>query len=66
MNNPFDDEHAPFRVLVNADVQYSLWPVAAQIPNGWRVSFGPASRSECLEYVDQTWTDLKLKNSAQS
>ncbi|MGC5034660.1 MULTISPECIES: MbtH family protein [unclassified Streptomyces] len=60
--NPFDDEDARFFVLVNDEDQHSLWPVFAEVPAGWRTVFGEAARSECLEYVERNWTDLRPKS----
>ncbi|QUR68218.1 MbtH family protein [Mycobacterium spongiae] len=57
--NPFDDDTGTFFVLVNDEEQYSLWPAFADIPAGWRVVHGEASREECLSYVEQNWTDLR-------
>ncbi|MDT0616293.1 MbtH family protein [Streptomyces lancefieldiae] len=60
--NPFDDENGNFYVVVNDEEQHSLWPVFAEVPAGWRVVFGEAGRAECLEYVEQNWTDLRPKS----
>ncbi|MFC7895151.1 MbtH family protein [Streptomyces sp. NPDC057381] len=60
--NPFDDENGRFNVVVNDEEQHSLWPVFAEVPAGWRVVFGEASRAECLEYVERNWTDLRPKS----
>lgn len=60
--NPFDDEDGCFHVVVNDEEQHSLWPVFTEVPAGWRVVFGEASRAECLEYVERNWTDLRPKS----
>jgi uncharacterized protein YbdZ (MbtH family) len=60
--NPFDDENASFVVLVNDEEQHSLWPVFADVPAGWRVVHGEASRAECLEYIEQNWRDIRPKS----
>ncbi|WP_369226874.1 MbtH family protein [Streptomyces sp. R39] len=60
--NPFDDENGRFLVVVNDEEQHSLWPVFADVPEGWRVVFGEASRAECLEYVERNWTDLRPRS----
>lgn len=60
--NPFDDDNGAFFVLVNDEDQHSLWPVFADIPAGWRVVHGEASRAACLDYVEKNWTDLRPKN----
>ncbi|CMN01972.1 mycobactin NRPS accessory protein MbtH [Mycobacterium tuberculosis] len=60
--NPFDDDNGAFFVLVNDEDQHSLWPVFADIPAGWRVVHGKASRAACLDYVEKNWTDLRPKS----
>ncbi|MCH0564649.1 MULTISPECIES: MbtH family protein [unclassified Streptomyces] len=60
--NPFDDEDGRFCVVVNDEEQHSLWPVFIEVPAGWRVVLGEASRSECLEYVERNWTDLRPRS----
>lgn len=60
--NPFDDDNGAFFVLVNDEDQHSLWPVFADIPAGWRVVHGEASRTACLDYVEKNWTDLRPKS----
>lgn len=64
--NPFDDENGTFYVLVNDEEQHSLWPAFADVPAGWRVVFGAAGRSECLEYVERNWTDLRPRSLRES
>ncbi|MGW2089061.1 MbtH family protein [Streptomyces sp. NPDC001880] len=61
-SNPFDDDEGRFFVLVNEEEQHSLWPTFAEVPEGWRIAFGEASRQECLEYVETHWTDLRPKS----
>ncbi|EPH43661.1 MbtH family protein [Streptomyces aurantiacus] len=61
-SNPFDDADGQFYVLVNDEEQHSLWPSFSEVPAGWRVVFGEAGRQECLDYVEQNWTDLRPKS----
>ncbi|MGE2690375.1 MbtH family protein [Mycolicibacterium pulveris] len=60
--NPFDDDDATFVVLVNDEDQHSLWPAFADVPAGWRVVFGTASRADCMTYVEQNWTDIRPRS----
>lgn len=63
--NPFDDENATFFVLVNDEEQHSLWPTFKEVPGGWTIVFGAdgqASRQACLEYVEESWTDMRPKS----
>ena len=59
MSNPFEDEQAAYRVLVNHENQHSLWPEFADVPTGWTTTFGPAPRAKCVEYIEQNWTDMR-------
>lgn len=59
MTNPFDDDTAEFLVLVNDELQHSLWPVGIEVPAGWTITHGPSSRQACLDHVDRNWTDLR-------
>jgi MbtH protein len=59
MTNPFEDPNATYLVLRNAEGQHSLWPVFATLPEGWETVFGGASRQECLDFVECSWTDMR-------
>jgi uncharacterized protein YbdZ (MbtH family) len=60
--NPFDDENGTFVVLINEEEQHSLWPVFADVPEGWRVVFGESDRASCLDYIEQHWPDIRPKS----
>jgi MbtH protein len=66
MPNPFEDEDAQFVVLRNAEHQYSLWPVFLDVPGGWEVVFGEASRPDCIEYIQKSWTDMRPKSLVEA
>jgi uncharacterized protein YbdZ (MbtH family) len=61
-SNPFDDDDASFLVLMNDEEQHSLWPTFADVPSGWRVVYGQAGRSACLDYIEQNWPDIRPKS----
>jgi MbtH protein len=48
-----------FVVLVNAEGQHSLWPAAKAVPEGWSTVHAPASKADCLAYVEANWTDMR-------
>jgi MbtH protein len=66
MPNPFDDTDGRFLVLVNDEAQYSLWPAARAVPDGWRTAHGEDSRQACLDYVDRHWTDMRPASLARA
>lgn len=55
----FDREDETFKVLVNHEEQYSLWPHWKQIPGGWRETGVQGDKKTCLNYVDEVWTDMR-------
>ncbi|WP_327179563.1 MbtH family protein [Streptomyces sp. NBC_01335] len=66
MTNPFDDQDGTFLVLVNDENQHSLWPQFADVPEGWTVAHGPDTHPACLEYVEQSWTDMRPRSLADA
>ncbi|MEV6096233.1 MbtH family protein [Nocardia sp. NPDC051981] len=65
-SNPFDDEDGRFCVLVNDELQYSLWPSFCEVPAGWRVVFGEDDRPSCIAYIEKTWVDMRPKSLQDS
>lgn len=57
--NPFEDEEARYLVLINDEGQHSLWPVFADVPEGWEIIFGEDGRQECLDFIEKNWTDMR-------
>ena len=51
-----------FRVLQNDEEQYSIWPGGKAVPAGWRTVFEPASKQDCLAYIEAHWTDMRPKS----
>jgi MbtH protein len=59
VTNPFEDADALYLVLVNDEGQYSLWPAGTAVPDGWVTAHDADSRSNCLQYVEEQWTDMR-------
>lgn len=47
-----------FLVLVSPTGQYSIWPAVLQVPAGWQVVHGVASRMSCEDFVHAVRDDL--------
>ncbi len=50
---------AMFEVVINDEEQYSIWPADKEIPAGWRLAGKRASKADCLQYIDEEWTDMR-------
>lgn len=57
--NPFEDNDARYLALVNDEGQYSLWPVFADVPDGWRPAREEGSREDILAFISEQWTDMR-------
>lgn len=48
-----------FKVLINHEAQYSLWPLAQDPPDGWSEVGCSGPKAECLAYIESHWTDMR-------
>ena len=55
----FDSENILFKVVVNHEMQYSIWPDYKAIPMGWKAEGKTGTKKECLEYIDTVWIDMR-------
>jgi len=61
-NSDAPESAQSYVVLVNDEGQYGLHPTVLPIPAGWRDVGVSGSESECMEYVDGAWTDMRPKS----
>ncbi|GAA2262898.1 MbtH family protein [Actinomadura luteofluorescens] len=54
-----DDDERIYRVVINHEEQYSIWPEDREIPEGWRAEGTRGTKPECLAHIDQAWTDMR-------
>ena len=48
-----------YRAVVNAEEQYSIWPVDRELPLGWKDAGKQGLKAECLAYIQEVWTDMR-------
>ena len=53
------EDTTTYRVVVNHEEQYSIWPVDREIPAGWRDGGKSGPKAECLAYIKEVWTDMR-------
>jgi MbtH protein len=51
-----------YRVVVNHEEQYSIWPAERELPLGWSDVGKRGRKAECLEYIAKVWTDMRPKS----
>ncbi|AUY52513.1 MbtH family protein [Streptomyces sp. CB01881] len=48
-----------YKVVLNHEEQYSIWPADRENPLGWRDEGKSGSKQECLAHIDEVWTDMR-------
>ena len=48
-----------YKVVVNHEGQYSIWPADRENPSGWSDGGKVGLKEECLAYVEEIWTDMR-------
>jgi len=48
-----------YDVVMNHEEQYSIWPAGRDLPAGWREAGKRGLKKECLDYIDEVWTDMR-------
>ena len=54
-----EEDKRTYIVLVNHEEQYCLWLQTIAIPDGWRATGKMGTKTECLDYVREVWTDMR-------
>ena len=48
-----------YKVVINHEEQYSIIPLDQTLPRGWQEVGKKGTQSECLNYIEEVWTDMK-------
>jgi MbtH protein len=48
-----------YKVVINHEEQYSLWPVGQVTPRGWKDVGKQGTKKACLAYIEEVWTDMR-------
>ena len=58
--SPSDPEDSTiYKVVVNHEAQYSIWPAYRENALGWSDAGKSGSKAECLAYIKEVWTDMR-------
>jgi MbtH protein len=47
-----------YKVVVNHEEQYSIWPADRENPLGWRDAGKAGTKRDCLAHIEEVWTDM--------
>lgn len=51
-----------YKVVINQDEQFSIWPACKENACGWRDFGKQGSKAECLAHIRQMWTDMRPRH----
>jgi MbtH protein len=59
MDRDEQEDVTTYKVVMNHEEQYSIWPADRENPLGWRDAGKSGSKAECLAYIKEVWTDMR-------
>jgi uncharacterized protein YbdZ (MbtH family) len=59
LHDPDKEDTTIYKVVVNHEEQYSIWPEYKENPLGWNDAGKAGLKAECLAYVKEVWTDMR-------
>ncbi|MFQ5616959.1 MAG: MbtH family protein [Anaerolineales bacterium] len=54
-----NENAAIYKVVINHEEQYSIWPDDRENPLGWSDVGKTGPKQECLDYIEEVWTDMR-------
>jgi MbtH protein len=54
-----EQDQIVYKVVINHEEQYSIWPADRANPPGWRDAGKQGLKPECLAYIKEVWTDMR-------
>jgi len=54
-----EEDTTIYKVVVNDEEQYSIWPADRENALGWTDAGKEGNKEECLNYIREVWTDMR-------
>jgi MbtH protein len=51
-----------YRVVVNDEEQYSIWPAGQPIPAGWQDEGMSGAEDACIAHIEEVWVDMRPRS----
>jgi MbtH protein len=59
MSRDESEDKTIYKVVVNHEEQYSIWPADRENALGWNDAGKSGTKDECLAYIKEVWTDMR-------
>jgi len=57
-----DTDNTVYRVVINDEDQYSIWPTYRELPAGWHPLETTGTKQACLDFVREHWNDMRPRS----
>lgn len=57
--DPDKEDATIYKVVINHEEQYSIWPEYKENPLGWKGVGKVGLKAECLAFIKEVWTDMR-------
>jgi MbtH protein len=59
MDHDEKEDKTIYKVVVNHEEQYSIWPSDRENALGWKDAGKTGVKAECLAWIKEVWTDMR-------
>jgi MbtH protein len=59
MNREESEDNTIYKVVLNHEEQYSIWPADRENALGWKDAGKSGTKEDCLAYIKEVWTDMR-------
>ena len=59
MNTDEREDTTIYKVVMNHEEQYSIWPADRENALGWNDTGKSGPKQECLAFISEVWTDMR-------
>jgi uncharacterized protein YbdZ (MbtH family) len=58
-HDPDKEDTTIYKVVLNHEEQYSIWPDYKEMPLGWKGVGKVGLKADCLTFIKEVWTDMR-------
>jgi MbtH protein len=62
MSQEEESDGITYKVVINHEEQYSIWPTFRENPLGWSDAGFQGAKKDCLDHIEKVWTDMRPKS----
>jgi len=60
------DSPVIYKVVIDRESQYSVWPLDKDLPQGWLDTGATGTEKECLDFINENAPQIKYAKSRET